>query len=272
MKLALLTDAERPSLTADDRRLVPALAEVGIEGVAAVWDDPGVDWATFDAVCVRSPWDYHLRVEAFEAWVRALPVPAFNPAPVLLWNLRKSYLDALATKVAVIPTRRLRGGRLADVLAETGWDEVVVKPEVSAAGHRTWRARAGFEPGEGAWLVQPYLPAIEAEGEWSLVYLDGEYSHAVRKVAAAGNFLIHEEHGGRVLAGEPDAALLAAGARAIGAVGPLPYARVDLVRGPDGPLLMELELVEPELFFRFEPAAAGRLASAIRRRMAGGRA
>jgi glutathione synthase/RimK-type ligase-like ATP-grasp enzyme len=265
VRLALVTSAALPDCTDDDRLLLPALAARGIAGEPAVWDDPAVDWAAFDAVCVRSPWDYHLRVDAFEAWVRALPVPAANPAPTLLWNTRKRYLDELAARgVPVIPTRRLAGS-LADLLADTGWGEVVVKPEVSAAGRDTWRARAGFEPGEGSWLVQPYLPAIEDEGEWSLVYLDGAYSHAVRKLPAAGQFLVHVEHGGRVVAGEPDEALREAGDRTIAAVGPLPYARVDLVRGPDGPLLMELELVEPELFFRFDPASPDRLARALAR-------
>lgn len=280
MKLALVTDAEHPALTADDAPLLPAFAAAGVTAVPTDWRDERVDWRAFDGVWIRSPWDYHAHEAAFDAWLDQLDrvgARVWNPTPIVRWNARKTYLaDLDAAGLPVIPSRRLPAGApwsLEDDHAR--WGDLVVKPEIGGAG--AWTHRVG--PGEAAavtracapraaqvgFLVQPFLPAIAA-GELSLVFLDGAYSHAVRKVAKAGDFRIHEEHGGQVLPAAPNAETIALAARFAAHCPGVPYARVDLVEAPHpsgAPAqLVELELIEPELFFRFAPGAIERFVTA----------
>ena len=280
MNIALVTDAVRPHLTHDDAPLPAAFARLGHRAVPADWADPGVDWASFDAIVIRSPWNYHERWPEFDAWLASVAhLRLFNPAQILRWNLTKSYLAEMADAgLPVIPTLRLPPDRdpdLTDAIAR--WGEIVVKPEIGAGGALTFRATAATRAGvqdairprmaDGVgFLVQPFLPAIFA-GEWSLVYLDGRYSHAVRKTGAAGQFLIHEEHGGRVDPAIASPELIAIADRIAAYVPDLPYARVDLLGDGADALLVELELVEPELFLRYSGGGAERLANAIIRRV-----
>jgi glutathione synthase/RimK-type ligase-like ATP-grasp enzyme len=276
-RVALLTDRQRPASTHDDRLLIPACAAIGIEAKPAIWDE-AVDWRAVDAVVVRSTWDYHTRIEAFEAWIAAREgegTRLFNPPDVLRWNARKSYLDDLGRRgVPVIPTARWPEHTVGACLEK--WPEIVVKPEVSGAGKDTFRVTAEnaakverrLERAGGAFLVQPYLRAIETAGETSFVFLDGAFSHAIRKTASRGKWLIHEEHGGSLRVTEPGPELVASAARAVAAVGEgLLYARVDAIVDGEKLWLVELEVLEPELFFRFRPEAAGVMAEAIRRRV-----
>ena len=284
--VALATCAEHPDLSPDDRLLLPALERRGMAPVAVRWDDPAARWGGFDAVVVRSCWDYHHRLPEFLRWLDALaPAGArvFNPLPTMRWNVTKSYLrDLAAAGVPVTPsvwvpkgsTRTLR--ELAD---EIGADTVVVKPNVSASGFETWRfdsARA--DDGETRFallrrerdlLVQPFLPAIETDGELSLVFLEGDFSHAVRKRPRPGEFRVQEEHGGTAVAAEVGLDLVRQAARALAlAPGDPLYARVDgLVSG--GVLVVtELELVEPMLYFGWDRGAADRMATVLARRLA----
>jgi hypothetical protein len=279
--VALVTCTALPALTDDDRLLQAALAARGAEAVPAVWDDPSVRWRDFGAVVVRSTWDYHLRPGEFRAWVDrvdALGVALHNPAPVLRWNASKHYLRALADAgAAVTPTRWVGAGDptpLAEVLDAEGWDDAVVKPVVSATAHETWRVGRGTAAdAEPRWralvaradvMVQPFVRAVVDEGEWSLVFLGGTYSHAALKRPRAGDFRVQHEHGGTYAAAEPAAALVAEAARAL-AVAPAPcaYARVDGCAVGGRFQLMELELLEPALFLGAAPGAADRLAAAI---------
>jgi glutathione synthase/RimK-type ligase-like ATP-grasp enzyme len=270
-----------PALSGDDRLAVEALAARGCDVIPAVWDDPAVDWASFEAAIVRSTWDYHHRPAEFLGWIsrmEALEIQLWNPAPLLRWNHDKRYLTELATRgVPAVPTLTVaRGDRrtLRDTLAATDWDEVVVKPAVSASAHETWRtsrARAELDAGRfaaltrtGDVLVQPYLPEVE-RGEWSLCFFGGRYSHAVLKRPRAGDFRVQSELGGEVLNATPAAALVESAA-AILALLPQPwlYARVDACEVGGALMLMELELIEPTLFFRADPAAPARFAEALR--------
>jgi hypothetical protein len=240
-----------------------------------VWSDPSVPWSAYDVLVVRSTWDYHLHLAEFLAWVRHASTGSrlWNPAPVLRWNCRKSYLlDLEGRGVPIVPTRICPSvEEAASVARRQGWERFVVKPTVSAGGYHTYRvdARALEVPG-GAWrslaadgdvLVQPYLEAVETAGERSLVFLDGEYSHAfLRAPRLAPTSPLQE---GAPLAPDPveiqraREALVAAPASAL-------YARVDLVPDPQaGARLMELELIEPALELRLAPGAAGRFAEAI---------
>jgi glutathione synthase/RimK-type ligase-like ATP-grasp enzyme len=280
MTVAIATCAEHPDLPEGERSLLGALRELGVRAEPAIWDSPSVDWASFEAVILRAAWDYHLKREAFLRWLERLEaagVPLWNPAPVVRANMEKTYLRALEEAgVPVVPTAwiaRGDGRSLDEVLSERGWTRAVVKPVISASSFLTRRVARG-EPGgqtaldevlahSGA-MVQPYLPEIEAEGEWSFIFLDGDFSHAVLKTPARGDFRVQSEHGGAAVRREPPPELLAqaAAVAALGARDVL-YARVDGVRRGGGLLLVELELVEPFLYLDEAPGAAGRLAGAI---------
>ncbi|HEX4046214.1 MAG TPA: hypothetical protein VH309_00175 [Elusimicrobiota bacterium] len=284
--VAVATCAEHPALPAGERPVLDALRGAGLSAEPAVWDDPAVDWTRFSAVLIRATWDYHRKPAAFRSWVdrvEASGAVLWNPAPVVRANLDKGYLRGLeAAGVSIVPTAWI--GRAAPrpldaVLAERGWDEAVVKPAVSASAFLTRRAARG-DPGAQAALdaalahsdalVQPFLPEIAAEGEWSFVFLDGVFSHAVLKVPARGDFRVQAEHGGSVRRAEPPPELLeqAAGAAALVEGRPL-YARVDGVRRGRSFLLIELELIEPYLYLDLAPGAARLLALAAARRLAG---
>lgn len=263
-RIALATCSALPGLDDDSRLLLDALNG---RAVAVVWDDPAVDWASFDACLIRSTWDYHRRREEFLAWARrvASVTRLWNPLSVVEWNTDKAYLRRFPS----IPTTWLSRGSRAELVLE----DAVIKPRVSASGENTWRVRPG-KPGQALLdallvehdvMVQPYISSVETEGEISLTYLAGEFSHAIRKVPRPGEFRSQEEWGSEIRAITPGAEERRFSDEVLAAVEePLLYARVDLVRG-DRLLLAELELVEPSLYFRFSPVSAEKFAAAIQR-------
>lgn len=289
-RVALATCRALPDGDPDDRGLPAALAKEGIDATWAVWDDPAVDWAAFDLVLIRSPWDYTERRDAFVAWARSVP-RILNPVEVLDWNTDKRYLgDLLLAGLPVVPSRFAAPGDPVDPAALAG--EVVVKPAVSAGARDTGR----FTDPDAAWahvralhdrgaiaMVQPYVPSVDSEGETALVYLGGEFSHALRKgpilqgegvaplVDPVGGLPAAEAMyaGETITPREADSAQRAVADWVLLYVrerfGPLAYARIDLVTGPDGaPLLLEAELTEPSLYLEFAQGAAERLARAVR--------
>lgn len=282
--VALVTCSFIRELNDDDRPLLTELWNLGIEAEPAVWDDPAVNWAGYDAAVIRSAWDYHLTPAAFSAWLDRLEsagTPVWNPAPVVRANADKSYLKGLeAAGVGVVPTAWVKpgsGASLDVLLAERGWDDAVVKPAVSAGAFRTSRVKRGGTDGQAALdhvlahssaMVQPFLPEIETEGEWSFIFIDGHYSHAVLKTPRSGDFRVQQEHGGRTERREPPPGLLIQ-ARDAARAGPRPwlYARVDGVRRGGEFLVVELELIEPFLFLSYAPGAAKKLAEAIKARI-----
>jgi hypothetical protein len=286
--LAFVTYREAPGITADDARALPALAECGVRVRAVPWDDPAADWGAFDGVVVRSCWDYHLRAAEFAAWLDRLEASGarvWNPVPVLRWNASKTYLAELhARGVRTVPTERVQRGAgvtLREIRRRTGWDDdLVVKPVVSASGHRTWRARVPEAAEEGHRfaemvatsdvLVQPFLSVVERDGEWSLLFFGGEFSHAVVKRPKQGDFRVQPEFGGSVEAAEPPASLVAEAAAVLRhAPSPCLYARVDGCVVAGALVLMELELLEPTLFFGADARAARRFAAALRGALGG---
>jgi glutathione synthase/RimK-type ligase-like ATP-grasp enzyme len=269
-RIALATCADFPDLFTDDEPLRAALLARGAVPVPAVWDDASVAWASFDLVVVRSTWDYVARRDAFVAWARSVPRLA-NSARVVGWNTDKTYLRGLADAgVPVVPTAWVPSGTtLAGVLAERGWHDVVVKPAISAGAANTLRVDGDVAAGQalldriaGTAMVQPYLPAVEGYGERSLLFAEGTFTHAVRRNPALS--LEGETRYDARLVEATDAELDLA-RRVLAEVGePLLYARVDLIPDDDGvPMLMELEVTEPQLFLRFSAAAAEALADAI---------
>jgi glutathione synthase/RimK-type ligase-like ATP-grasp enzyme len=284
-RVALITCAAFPQLYEDDLLLAAGLAELGIDGVPAVWSDGAVDWASFDALVIRSPWDYFERPVEFRAWLDARiasGVLMCNSSDILDWNYDKRYLrDLEAAGVPLVPTICIERGERADVAERArarGWNEIVVKPTVSGGAYRTHRFCVGDAAAyageieqilaDRGLLVQPFLPEIVRDGELSLLFFDGAYSHAVRKRPKDGDYRVQSQYGGTSENVEVEPSLVEQ-ARACALASPsLPvYARVDGVNKDGQFLLMELEVFEPLMFLARHPEAPARFARAVRGRL-----
>lgn len=284
-RVALATYERAPGLAPDDRLLIPALERLGIRAEPSVWSDRSIRWRDFDAVIIRSCWDYHVRFGEFEAWLDALQAGAvrlWNPAPLVRWNADKRYLLDLAGRgVATIPTMiALRGHASAveSLAAAEGWTRFVIKPAISASGYETFALRMPLDDASraavarvvslGAVLVQPFADEIARAGELSFTFFDGAFSHATVKRARPGEFRVQTEHGGTVDSIVAEPALIEQAAAVVASLDVRPlYARVDgIIRG-DAFLLMELELIEPNVFMSYDENAAGRFARAIAERL-----
>jgi hypothetical protein len=287
MRVALATCSNLPDWEVDDRPLHEAFVARGIEIAQPVWDDPEVDWPCFDACLIRTTWDYMEKRDVFVAWAERVETRTrlFNAASIVRWNTHKTYLRDLASHgVAVAPTIWLEPGRPADanaLLAERGWPRAFIKPMIGATARETLRfdtdargiaaAQGHLDrllPHEGV-MIQPYLGRVETEGEISAIFVDGRFTHGVRKVPVPGDYRVQDDFGAH---DEPRSFAPAELDLARGILdlveGDLVYARADFLRDDDGALLLsELELVEPSLFFRHGPAAAGALAEAVCRRI-----
>jgi glutathione synthase/RimK-type ligase-like ATP-grasp enzyme len=285
-RVALATYGRAPALAPDDQLLVPALDALDVLAEPVVWSSHAM-WTAFDAVVIRSCWDYHLHSDAFRAWLDRLEsagVPVLNPASLIRWNSDKRYLNDLAERgVATIETSIVRRGRASEVeavVAEKDWTRFVIKPAVSASGFETYaidapldehsRATIARVASNGDVLVQPFAEEIPRDGELSIVFLDGEFSHAALKRAATatGEFRVQTEHGGSVERMAVADHLVAGAARSLSVLPVMPlYARVDGIVRDDQFILMELELIEPNLFLDLEPTAPARMARGIVRRL-----
>jgi glutathione synthase/RimK-type ligase-like ATP-grasp enzyme len=282
-RIGFVTCEQRPAITADDLLAADALRCRGYEVTAALWSDQSVDWQGFSSVVIRSPWDYHLDDGRYRAWLRGCErdrVNLWNPASAVLANLDKRYLLHLARAGApTIPGEYVERGQvqsLAALLERRNWPRAVVKPAVSASAYGTWRTSLETaETDQRQWsdeveqrslLVQPFTDEIVTSGEWSVVFFDGHYSHAVLKTPAAGDFRVQEELGGHAEPREPSRAVIEQARHVLSFVeGPLLYARVDGVERDGQFLLMELEVNEPVLYLAASRAAPERFALAIAR-------
>lgn len=289
MRLACVSRFDLPTWEVDDRPFHAALVARGVGVEQPAWNDPGVDWHRYDAALLRTPWDYQEQVEAFLAWCdsTAAGVPLWHGPDVVRWNARKTYLaDLAALGVPVAPTAWIpRGGLpdLASVLDARGWRRAFVKPVVGATARHTLRfsrdevaaAEAFVAAVDEPMLLQPYLEAVETEGELSVVVVDGRPTHGVRKVPKAGDYRVQDDFGATdhphpvegELAALAEQALDAAASH-LGFAEPWLYARVDALRCDGRLVLNELEVIEPSLFFRHAPHAAEALADAVVRRLA----
>ncbi len=303
-RVALATFSGLPDLDPDDAPVLVALAERGVDARAAVWDDSAVDWSQFDLVVVRDTWDYTERHEEFLAWTRHVEDVSrlANPAGVIAWNSDKVYLrDFAAHGIAVVPTiwlnpgPEMNGRKIHTRFPAFG--EFVIKPTVSAGSKDTARYRADDTDDRGkavlhakgllqagrSTMLQPYLTDVDVAGETTMVYIDGELSHVMRKgplltrfTAVSDQPYLEEDMATR----EPTEQERALADRVVAALGdvlaaaghpvdePLLYFRIDLLPGADGqPVLIELEATEPSLFLRFDAGAVDRFADAIVRRL-----
>ena len=288
----------------EDGLVVDALMRVGFAAKRVAWCNDGIRWDACAAALFRTTWDYFDRWEAFSAWLNhaSNQTTLFNDPGILRWNLDKHYLQDLEQEgVAIVPTAYVpKHGHvpLFEVCDQRGWNDVVIKPAIAGGAFDTYRVTAqgdgqvlSPEPSNGSnskelWhglvakhdmLVQPFLQDVVASGEVSLVWIDGQITHAVKKWAKQGDFRVQDDHGGTVKRIDVSDELVQLGTDIMerctrlchdrGWASPL-YARVDLMRDDNEAWqLSELELVEPELWFRFCPPAADALAQAIQRRL-----
>jgi glutathione synthase/RimK-type ligase-like ATP-grasp enzyme len=284
-RLALITFGGLPQGTESERLMLPHLAAAGIQTEIVDWRSADRDFSKFDLIVLRSCWDYHLRVSEFIDWLQrvAQATPVLNAADTVLWNYNKFYLqevEALGVEIAptifVNDTGRIESSEWHQIRS---WNKSVVKPAVSASAHKTWLFESGAVPDEAElkskmegepFLIQQYIPEIQTEGEISFVYIDGVFSHAVLKRVAAGDFRVQKEHGGSTELFHPDSTLLAQ-ANQIAATVPQVrdslYCRIDAIARGGKLVLMELELIEPELFSGLAEGAAEKFANAIARRV-----
>jgi glutathione synthase/RimK-type ligase-like ATP-grasp enzyme len=281
MRIAFATHAGLEGLTPSDRLGADELARRGATVTPVPWSAP-VEWRRFDAVVIRATWDYYLRAGDFLGWLRTLEqqrVPLWNPAALASWNMHKGYLrDLERAGVPVVPTAWVsqgsRDGSLDQLMRARGWSDVVVKPAVSANANRTWRTHGPVTPGDedrfremiaaGEVMVQPVMESLVRDGEWSFVFLGGEFSHAVLKRPAAGDFRVQSIFGGTVSRVDAPEEWVEQARTVLAAVpGPWLYARVDgcLVDGTF--ILLELELLEPDLLLNLDAQAPTRFAEAL---------
>jgi hypothetical protein len=284
MKLRIATCQTLPEVDVDAAPLAAALAAGGFAAEVLAWDDPTVDWDAPIPTLLRSTWNYALDLDGFLAWIDrvAAAAPLWNPRDIVHDNVHKRYLVELAARgVPVVPTVIVERGASVDLAAiaeQLATQRLVIKPEVGAGslGTRVFsipetptdptpHAHLAALTARGAALVQPYVRSVEDYGERSLVWLDGELSHEIRKSPRfaddveriEGPFPIADDE--RAVA---EAALAPVTDRIL-------YGRVDLARDDAGqPMVMELELVEPSLFFSRKPGAADRFVAGLRRKLA----
>jgi glutathione synthase/RimK-type ligase-like ATP-grasp enzyme len=246
-----------------------------------LWDSAEVRWEEFDAVVLRSCWEYHLRTEEFLNWIALMDqrdIPLWNPPGVVRANADKRYLKGLAAEgVPVAPTVWLETNDdfdLASIMEQHGWSEAVVKPVVSMSAYRTWvttPSRAASDEAEirerlhrSGVMIQRFVPEVQTRGEWSFVFFMKEYSHGVLKLPKPGDFRVQQDFGGRIAGSSPSPQLIEQAQKIVrGVKEPLLYARVDAVEVGGELILMELELIDPVLFLGRDEGAASRFADAI---------
>jgi glutathione synthase/RimK-type ligase-like ATP-grasp enzyme len=292
--VALVSARAARALDEDLPPLLVAFNAAGARCEIADWDDPHIEWARFDVALLRSTWDYSERLAEFLAWVEraAARTQLLNPAPVVRWNADKHYLRELAQQGLPVVASSFAepaaepAAVLAQFLARETCAEFVVKPAVGAGSRDTRRHARAATPealahigalldAQRSVLLQPYLPAVDADGETALIFIAGRFSHAIRKGALlpagapATRALFAPE---KITPRAPQADEMQVAQRVLAALpcGVLPYARVDLIRDQaHAPCLLELELIEPSLFFAHAPDSAPRLAAAVLARVQG---
>lgn len=280
MNAIFATCEQKPQITADDQLLADALAALGVVVTPIPWTeiDP---YAVLDApaIVLRSTWDYHRMPTMFRSWLQALADsgrPTWNPPDVAAGNIDKIYLQTLASAGIAIPETRWIDRPDADsidaIMNDEGWSSAVLKPRVAATAygtfivdHETSLSEDDLAPARASGaLLQEVVPEVVERGEVSMVYFGGVFSHAVLKRARAGDFRVQQDFGGRVEPAVPSTTLRQFADRVMAHVPPAClYARVDAVESRRGPLLMELELIEPELYFLQVPPAANGLAQLL---------
>ena len=265
----------------DDQLLQTALANHGLSSVRVDWASADVDWSRFRCAVFRTTWDYFERRDEFTAWLNRIrqQTRLCNDAALIDWNMDKHYLADLEAKgIPIVPSKFIERGSTAtlhELLDETGWDEAIIKPCISGAARHTYRVNRDsattLEPvvrqllTDESLILQPFQQSVMSHGEDTLMLFNGQFTHAVKKVPKPGDFRVQDDHGGTVHPHEPSAAQIEFAQQVLSACPSAPtYARVDLVQDNHGHFaVMELELIEPELWLRNYPPSATAFADAI---------
>ena len=275
--IVLATASDQPDITASDRLYADALERQGFSVMGAPWDGPRAAFDGAAAVVIRSTWGYYRASDAIRGWTEAMAAACrlFNPIALVRWNLRKDYIASLAAASVRVPQTHFvacESAAIEKVFAETGWSRAVVKPMTGASGYsvelvtpeRVGEAvsRLAGEARLSGVLVQEFLPEI-ANGELSLIYFNGAFSHAVRKRPPQGEFRVNSRFGATRSAETPSREVTEQGAAALRALPEPPlYARVDGVVRDGALIVIEVVVLEPALFLEFVPLAAERFADA----------
>ncbi|WP_333820939.1 ATP-grasp domain-containing protein [Ohtaekwangia sp.] len=282
--IGLLTCQRLPSLYEADQPLIALFAAKGITARPVIWNDPAVRWEDYQYLVIRNTWDYYTQSDAFARWLQSMSdkdIPLFNPVTIVQQNLHKFYLQQFERNgVTIIPT--LFSSAAAPVsfgaLREKQWEKIVIKPAISAGSYLTKThssselTKQNFEEAIAGsdWLIQPYLPEITERGEISMIFFNGIFSHAVVKKPKEGDFRVQRQYGGKYQLFQPDNYLLQTGKKVIAQIPQtLLYARVDGVMIGDEFHLMELELIEPDLYFEFDNAIRERFVESVVKQIAG---
>jgi glutathione synthase/RimK-type ligase-like ATP-grasp enzyme len=280
-RIALVSCSDFPELFGGEKLLPLVLRDLGHEVDVCIWDANDVVWQSYDAVVIRSPWDYYKKIPQFLAWLDMLEasrINVINDIKTLRWNLNKSYLFELSQAgLPVIPSQLVAPSdqrTLHQIFETMQGTDIVIKPVQSAGAWRTLRINSSnlldAESSFNTWrlehdfLVQAFMPEIIADGEWSLIYFNGQFSHAVVKRAKLGDFRVQSDHGGTVLQADAPKNICTQALKILKYLPSMPcYARVDGVVRDGAFLVMELELLEPQLFLDIEEHAACHFAEAI---------
>lgn len=286
-RVALLTLEHAADFVIDDALAVAELTRRGWDASEIPWTRTDVDWGSFDVVIIRTTWDYHDHPVAFLetlAAIEASGVRLENPLRTVEWNLDKRYLRTLESRgIPIVPSVWGHGGdarTFAGLFATLQDTEIVVKPNISAGATDTFRLIAPLSDitlqklvdtfADRDWFAQPFVRSVVTEGEYSLFYFDGQLSHAIQKIPKSGDFRVQEEHGGDILSIGISAELRRVADQVFARITPAPFqARIDLVRLTNGALaVMEVELIEPSLYFRMHERAPANFADALERMLA----
>ena len=276
MRIALTTCEQYPELSASDALLAADLADRGHEVHAAPWNGPDHElWTSWDMVVLRSNWDFHEDIDRFDTWLwtmEASQTELVNPAPLVRWNTRKSYLLELAEQGVLIPRTWIAhaGAQESKPAWIKGSERLIIKPMIGASGKGVALVKPvdvdqviADSDRKDALVLQEFVTDVGG-GEWALVFFAGDFSHAFQRVPVAGEYRVNSGFGGTVRAGHPDRGLVTLANEVLGLLQTRPvYARVDLVVSDDGPVVMEVEVNEPSLCLDLHPDAPRRFADAL---------
>ena len=266
----------------DERKLITqALEDLGLKVNCAAWDDTEYDWSQTRSVVFRTIWDYFERYDEFSAWLEIVKTKTqlVNSYDLIQWNIDKHYLKDLQDKgVAIVPTEYVDTGSyrsIAEVCLERDWQDVVIKPAIAGGAFHTHKVlefeRADYEEvfenlvAERDMLIQPFVPTISSRGEASLMVFNGEFTHAILKKPKQGDYRVQDDWGGTVHPYSPTQEEITFAENCFKACSTMPaYGRADILWGKNGDILLgELEIVEPELWIRNDPASARQFAQGV---------
>lgn len=284
-RCAILTMDSLEDFEAYDDLLEQPLAALGWQMEMVSWRSETVDWDDFHAVIIRSPWDYQDDADGFLAVLAKIEASSAhleNSLDIVKWNIDKEYLKQLESRgVNIVPTlwrETFDANELASFFEHFAVDQIVLKPRISANADNTfWLTKDNYQShitdladafASRNFMVQPFMESVIKEGEFSLFYFDGAYSHAILKTPKDNDFRVQEEHGGRLKSVTPEAELVKQAQISLAAIDSMPlYARVDFVRHGDSFALMEAELIEPSLYFNMDAESPVKFAHAFAAKM-----